>query len=66
MTAKERQGWQRQYNQLQDLLGKSYDRVLNGTATMVKLTTPKESSKSRANSKPGFQPLKPAVKEDNA
>lgn len=62
MMAKERQAWQRQYNQLQDLIGKTYDRVLHGTATMVKLTTPKDN-KEKPNAKPGFTPLKRADAE---
>lgn len=63
MSAKDRQGWQRQYNQLMDMLGKSYDRVLHGTEVMVKLTTPKTTDKP--NAKPGFKPLvKQATKAD--
>lgn len=62
MTAKDRQGWQRQYNQLMDMLGKSYDRTLHGTEVMVKLTKPKEDGPKK-NAKPGFQPLKPAIKD---
>lgn len=61
MSAKDRQGWQRQYNQLMDMLGKSYDRVLHGTEVMVKLTTPKVEE--NASAKPGFKPLAKKVKK---
>lgn len=63
MSAKDRQGWQRQYNQLMDMLGKSYDRVLHGTEVMVKLTAPKE--KKDLNAKPGFKPLTKQAERPN-
>jgi hypothetical protein len=59
ISMKERLVWQRLYNQVVDQMGKSYDRVLNGTTAMVKLTTPKGKDEG-AKSKPGFRPLKKA------
>jgi len=48
--------WQKAYNQIVDLLGKSYDRVLTGTQAMIKMTTPSGEGR-RKNAKPAFQPL---------
>jgi hypothetical protein len=63
VSAKERIVWQRLYNQITDQIGKTYDRVLNGTTAMVKLTTPKEKGEG-GKSKPGFRPLKKAKRDD--
>lgn len=52
--------WQKVYNEICDLLGKTYDRTLNGTQTLAKLMAASKAGKEKGQgkSKPGFEPLK--------
>lgn len=56
LPVKEKLSWQRMYNQVSEQMHKSYDRVLQGTEVMIKMTVPdKEEDKKRK--RPGFAPL---------
>lgn len=49
--------WQRAYNEITDMLGRSYDRTLTGTQAMAKLLgTEKEGERKKP--RPGFRPLR--------
>lgn len=54
---KDRVFWQRAYNTTVDQLGKSYDRVLQGTQVLVKMI-PGDSDEKKTKKKPSFAPLK--------
>jgi len=55
LPMKERLAWQRMYNQITDMMGKTYDRILSGTQAMVKITRKGDDVKKLA--KPAFRPL---------
>lgn len=58
ITEKERQGWQRQYNILHDLMGKSYDRVIHGTEVLARIHNKPSEGEGGKKKKPGFQPIR--------
>lgn len=56
---KDRIFWQRAYNTTVDQLGKSYDRVLQGTQVLAKMMPGDEDEKNKkSQKKPSFTPLK--------
>lgn len=54
--------WQKVYNQIVNEIGKCYDRTLNGTSALVKITDRKQAAKE----KPGFRTLPPEKSMDSA
>lgn len=58
--------WQKAYNEICDIIGKGYDRVLAGTQAMAKIMAGQGDEKQGGKKKPAFAPLKRAdpVKPD--
>lgn len=60
LPSREKIEWMRAYNEMSDILGKNYERILMGVQAMAKMM-PKEEGKNEKK-KPGFRPLVSAQK----
>lgn len=63
LTQEERYNWQRAYNEIAELIGKTFDRTLAGTQAMVAMMGGNKGGKKE---KPGPRPLTEAPKPTNA